>query len=253
MSYPCLNCLTSYSSEQILENHKLMCEEHKATKIIYSHNDYHQLDKWCFKDRVPFTMYCDIESFNTESNTQKPFCYNLVIKSSYPDLMKEHEVTYMGKDCGEHLANTIIKYEDKFKKLLKENIIMDEESVTGEPTFCFYCNKKLGEDIVRDHDHFNGKLRGYAHNICNLNSKKPDFVPLYFYNGSKYDIHLFIKELAITKLKMKALAKTEEEFFSLDIGCIRILDAFRFFTPLSLDVVAKTLGGIQTKGVYPYD
>ena len=29
--------------------------------------------------------------------------------------MEEHEVTYMGKDCGEHLANTIIKYEDKFK------------------------------------------------------------------------------------------------------------------------------------------
>ena len=93
MSYPCLNCLTSYSSEQILENHKLMCEEHKATKIIYSHNDYHEFDKWCFKNRVPFTMYCDIESFNTESKTQKPFCYNLVIKSSYPDLMEEHEVT----------------------------------------------------------------------------------------------------------------------------------------------------------------
>ena len=56
--------------------------------------------------------------------------------------MKEHEVNYMGKDCGEHLANTITKYEDKFKKLLKENIVMDEESVTGEPTICFYCNKK---------------------------------------------------------------------------------------------------------------
>ena len=97
---------------------------------------------------------------------------------------------------------------------------MDEESVTGEPTICFYCNKQLGEDlrtgfanIARDHDHFNGKFRGYAHNICNLNSKKPNFVPLYFYNGSKYDIHLFIKKLAITKLKMKALAKTEAEFF----------------------------------------
>ena len=52
---------------------------------------------------------------------------------------------------------------------------------------------------------------------------------------------------------MKALAKTEEELFSLDIGCIRILDAFRFFTPLCLDVVAKTLGGNQRKGVYPYN
>ena len=73
MSYSCLNCLTSYSSEQKLENHKLMCEEHKATKITYSHNDYHKFDKWCFKNRVPFTMYCDIESFNTESNIQNHF------------------------------------------------------------------------------------------------------------------------------------------------------------------------------------
>ena len=55
-------------------------------------------------------MYCDIESLNTEAIIQKPFCYNLVIKSSYPDLMEEHENTYMGKDCGEHLAITIIKY-----------------------------------------------------------------------------------------------------------------------------------------------
>ena len=70
---------------------------------------------------------------------------------------------------------------------------MNVETVTGEPTMCFYCNKKLGEDVVRDHDHFNGKFRGYAHNICNLNAKIPIFVPLYFYNGSKYDIHLSLK------------------------------------------------------------
>ena len=119
-----------------------MCEEHKAVEITYSHNDYHQFDKWCYKNRVPFTMYCDIESFNTKVNTQKLFCYNLIIKSSYPDLMEEHEVNYMGEDCGEHLANTIIKYEDKFKKLLNENIVMNDESVTGEPIICFYCNKK---------------------------------------------------------------------------------------------------------------
>ena len=35
MSYPCLNCPTSYSSEQILENRKIMCEEHKAAEMTY--------------------------------------------------------------------------------------------------------------------------------------------------------------------------------------------------------------------------
>ena len=29
----------------------------------------------------------------------------------------------------------------------------------------------MGNDIVRDRDHINGKFRGYAHNMCNLQAK----------------------------------------------------------------------------------
>ena len=88
---------------------------------------------------------------------------------------------------------------------------LEEEKEFNETVNCYYCGGVLGcvdqtgslrasLDKVRDHDHFNGKYRGAAHNKCNLNAKKPKFVPLYFYNGSKYDNHLFIKEQKIKEL-----------------------------------------------------
>ena len=64
--------------------------------------------------------------------------------------------------------------------------------------------------------------------------------------------NLLTRQPAKSKLKLKLLSKTYE-FFSLDIGCIKILDKFRFFSALSLHVVAKTLGNNQQEGIYPYD
>ena len=41
-----------------------------------------------------------------------------------------------------------------------------------------------------------GKYRGAAHNICNLRYKIPKEIPILFHNGSTYDYHFIIKELA---------------------------------------------------------
>ena len=49
---------------------------------------------------------------------------------------------------------------------------------------------------VRDQCHYTGKYRGAAHNICNLRYKIPKEIPVVFHNGSIYDYHFIIKELA---------------------------------------------------------
>ena len=49
---------------------------------------------------------------------------------------------------------------------------------------------------VKDHCHYTGKYRGAAHYICNLRYKTPKEIPVVFHNGSTYDYHLIIKELA---------------------------------------------------------
>ena len=48
---------------------------------------------------------------------------------------------------------------------------------------------------VRDHDHYTGKYRGAAHNICNLRYSAQKDIPVLFHNGSNYDFNLIITEL----------------------------------------------------------
>ena len=47
---------------------------------------------------------------------------------------------------------------------------------------------------VRDHYHYAGKYRGRS--ICNLKFKVPNEISIVFHNGSKYDYHFIMKELA---------------------------------------------------------
>ena len=49
---------------------------------------------------------------------------------------------------------------------------------------------------VKDHCHYTGKHRGAVHDICNVRYKIPKRIPVVFHNGSTYDSHFIIKELA---------------------------------------------------------
>ena len=49
---------------------------------------------------------------------------------------------------------------------------------------------------VRHHCHYAGEFRGAAHSICNLKYSVPKKIPIVFHNGSNYDYHFIIKELA---------------------------------------------------------
>ena len=49
---------------------------------------------------------------------------------------------------------------------------------------------------VRDHCHYTGEYRDAAHNTCNLKHSVPKKIPIVFHNGSNYDYHFIIKEVA---------------------------------------------------------
>ena len=55
---------------------------------------------------------------------------------------------------------------------------------------------------------------------------------MFFHNGGKYDVHLFINKLIVTakehKLRLNILPKDEQTYFSVDIGCIKIIDSIGF-------------------------
>ena len=78
-----------------------------------------------------------------------------------------------------------------------------EEKNHNDQKVCYICKKEFDTDDsdkkrhkVKDHCHYTGKYRGAAHNICNLRYKIPKEIPIVFHNGSTYDYHFIIKELA---------------------------------------------------------
>ena len=49
---------------------------------------------------------------------------------------------------------------------------------------------------VRNHCYYTGKYREAARSICNLKFNMPNEIPVVFRNGSNYDYHFIMKELA---------------------------------------------------------
>ena len=69
---------------------------------------------------------------------------------------------------------------------------------------CHICRKKLIKKLskdknhkkVRENRHFTGEYRGAAHIIYNLRFNVPNQILVVFHNGSNYDYHFIINELA---------------------------------------------------------
>lgn len=226
-----------------------------------------------FNSNNPSTImneYKDPDEKNTIKKIhQSAAAFGIYIKSDYPELINSEYYSYRAENCVNHFVDLMIEYEIKFNKILNTNkgMIMTPDDIEdfNFSDNCFYCNKAFYsfETKVRDHDHLNGKYRGAAHNDCNLQAKRINFVPVIFHNLSGYDAHLFIKQLChkiqeindeidelnkhrgkdvkkIPKYTMKMLAKTSENYISFQFGCLRFIDSYRFLGT-SLDNLAKSL------------
>ena len=84
---------------------------------------------------------------------------------------------------------------------------MKKKSFMKKKKVCYICEKEFCTDKndkntfklyhkVRDHCHYTEKFRGPAHSICNLRYNIPKEIPVVFHNGSTYDYHFVIKQLA---------------------------------------------------------
>ena len=106
------------------------------------------------------------------------------------------------KDLKEQ-AMKIINYEKKEMIPLtdkeKESYENQEISYICEKEFCTDKNNKKEfkkMQKVRDHCHYTRKYIGAAHSTCNLRYQIPKEIPVVFHNGSAYDYHFIIKQLA---------------------------------------------------------
>ena len=121
----------------------------------------------------------------------------IYIESDYTDILEDKYECNCGDKVVDWFVDRVDHYNKFFEDIFSINIPLKEYSITPSAkrfhrlySRCHYCSVNLGEDVVRDHDHLNGKFRRYAHNKCNLQAKNT-FVPIYAFNSSNYDDHLF--------------------------------------------------------------
>ena len=137
--------------------------------------------------------------------------------------------------------------ENKFYKKQEKCHICQKE-------FCYDKNEKKKFKIyqkVRDHCHYTGKFRGAAHSICNLRYKVPQENTIKIHNGSTYDYHFLIKELAEEfKGEFECLGENTEKYISFSVPIkkehdndktitykIKFIDSCRFMQSKLSDLV----------------
>ena len=213
--YYCLNCFQSYRTENKLNVHKKICENHDYCNIempspINNIIKYNQGGKSL---ELPFIIYADLEcllkkidtcynnpdlSSATKINQHIPSGYSIYTNCSF-DKANNKLSYYRGEDCMKRFCKDLKDDATKmidFKKKTMIPLAKEEEDNYNKENTCYICKKDFNNDKVRDHCHFTGKYRGAAHNTCNLRYKVPKNIPVIFHNGSTYDYHFIIKELA---------------------------------------------------------
>ena len=121
---------------------------------------------------------------------------------------------------------------------------------------------------VKDHCHYTGEYRGAAHDICNLRYKIPKEIPVVFHNGSTYDYHFIIKELAEKfEGEFECLGKNTEKYITFSVPIkkettkidkdgndkimkisykIKFIDSFRFMPSSLSDLVDNLSEGLHS-------
>ena len=103
----------------------------------------------------------------------------------------------------------------------------EEEDNYNKENTCYIFKKDFNNNNgkVRDHCHFTGKYRGAAHNTCNLRYKIPKNISVIFHNGSTYDYHFIIKELAFEfDSNFECLGENTEKYTTFSVPIKKRID-----------------------------
>ncbi len=158
----------------------------------------------------PFNIYYDLESIlinvsNEKNIYQTHQARNVGVKliSRYPDLIKDEYIQFDGENCIIDFFNYLFKIEEKILNIIKTvnkdiNMTIDDYKDYRTSNKCYLCYKEFNNNDnnlkkVRDHDHLNGKYRGAAHSICNINLNNKNIkIPVVAHNSKGYDSHFLM-------------------------------------------------------------
>ena len=277
--YYCLNCFHSYRTENKLNAHKKVCENHDYcnTEMPSSNNNLIKYNHGEKSLKLPFIIYADLEcqlekistcqnnldlSSTTKVNQHIPSGYSIYTSCSFG---KSHNKLshYRGEDCMRRFCKDLRDHATKiidFKKKFITPLTKDEEDSYDKEEICHACRKDPDNDKVRDHCHFTGKYRGAAHSTCNLRYYIPKNIPVIFHNGSTYDYYFIIRKLANEfEGNFECLGENTEKYITFSVPIkkrienknieitykIKFIDSFRFMATSLSKLVDNWTEGIQ--------
>ena len=279
----CKRCFTSFDNQNLkyklsgqaaLNQHKLICGEHKPIlPEMPKEGECVEFKAWKKTQRHPIVIYADFESLLVKTEEKRgdrttviqkheAMSYGFLVKASDDvpaELLAEYEipagpVIYRGSedrtDVAKHFMESIVDVALKIENLMKTNIPIKmtegEEKTHQECIECNLCKCSLaGGDKVRDHDHLTGKFRQTLCSRCNLELQQPKFVPVFFHNLSNYDAHLIVTELGYDTQCINVIPNSEEKYISFSkyissTLTVRFIDTFRFMAS-SVSSLAENL------------
>ena len=280
VQYHCTNCLHGFPSEISRDKQESYCKVNEAVRIeMPTRKSYVRYSKGQYQLKAPFVMYADFESLLTKTfeegimNVHVPLGW-CVIKSEFAHKEVSTPIkTYKSKDCFEkfceHMVSEAKRLHGSFPELPMKPMTKVQKRESARASVFHICLSpfKLHDRKVRDHCHYTGEYRGASHSSCNLQYKVPSYIPVIFHNLSRYDAHLFIRELSKHTNRMEVIAKNKEDYISFSIKVkvgtradkesieidLRFIDSFRFMSS-SLDSLVNNLsrGGHKFKGFMGY-
>ena len=216
----CKKCFSHFTKNELLQKRILYCSTNETVAVKMppqstrlGFNNYHK------QLPIPFVVYADFECFtkpmhNCSPNPKESYTYNyqkhepsgfcFYIKGIDPDITFK-PIIYTKTNSDDNVAAIFVSklekvtnkiYNDFYRRPIPLRLTKQEQISFDKAETCHTCKKELLSDKVRDHCHFTGQYRGAAHNICNLQCRKPMILPVIFHNLQGYDAHLFIKQLA---------------------------------------------------------
>ena len=241
--------------------------------------------------KVPFVIYADLEcllekmgtcmnnpneSYTTKIIKHTPSGYSIFTSCSF-DKSKNKLNYYRGKDCMKKFCKDLRIHATKIINYEKKKIIplTPEEKINyNDQKVCYICKKEFNtidtaepsslerkkNYKVRDHYHYTGKYRSAAHNVCNLRYKVPKEIFVVFHNGSTYDYHFIIKELAKEfDGNFNCLGENTEKYIPFSVPLkkkienknleitskIKFIDSFRFMSSSLSKLVDNLSEGIH--------
>ena len=244
--YYCFGCFHSFTCESTLEKHTQLCKDHSFCKIKLPDNDNkvreHKHGSKAL--RMNDIIYVDLECLLVNQDT----CFNNPNKSHTTNIAQHIPSGYLIDVVRDHNNSSVVTYyREKYciKKLCEElreigiellntekeeaqPVTSNQKKIHKNSKKCHICKKPFHHNKkskyynsfrkVKDHNYYNGIYRGAAHSTCKFKYTTKRDIHVVIHNGSNYDFHLRIKELAAeSKKEIHCIPEDKQKYKSFSI------------------------------------